>query len=106
MSLNRVSISRLILGCLYVLLIASGARVLAQDTTVQDKKVIQEVPINPLLKNHTNWFDPVKIYDLRREHYPLPDAQVPKGIRYDVYSAVGYDLANTMIIKGPNKNRL
>ncbi len=103
MSLNRVSISCLTLG-LSVLLVTLSVPALAQDSRAQDKKVVQEVPINPLLKNHTNWFDPVKIYDLRQDHYPLPDAQFPKGVRYDVYSAVGYDLANTMVIRGPKRS--
>jgi alkyl sulfatase BDS1-like metallo-beta-lactamase superfamily hydrolase len=105
MPLNRVSISRLVLG-LSVLLFTLSAPALAQESSARDKELVQQVPINPLLKNHTNWFDPVKIYDLRRDHYPLPDDQVPKDLKYDVYSAVGYDLANTMVIKGPSKNRL
>ncbi len=100
MSLNLSLVLRRASGCLTALLVVFCAQSLAQDST----KVIQEVPINPLLKNHTNWFDPVKIYDLRKDHYPLPDAQVPKDISYDVYSAVGYDLANTMVIKGPKRS--
>lgn len=103
MPLNRVSISRVVL-CLSVLLIALSAPALAQDKGAQDRNVIQEVPINPLLRNHTNWFDPVRIYDLRKDHHPLPDDRFPKEIKYDVYSAVGYDLANTMVIKGPARS--
>ncbi|HVZ50346.1 MAG TPA: alkyl sulfatase dimerization domain-containing protein [Pseudolabrys sp.] len=60
------------------------------------------VPVNPKLSAHTNWFEPVKIYDLQRDHYPLPDKDYPKGLSYRVYSAVGYDLANTIVVKGPN----
>src|SRR5438270_3384135 len=105
MPLNRVSISRLVLG-LSVLLFTLSAPALAQESSARDKELVQQVPINPLLKNHTNWFDPVKIYDLRRDHHPLPDDQFPKDLKYDVYSAVGYDLANTMVIKGPSRNRL
>lgn len=108
MPMNRVSISRLMLCCLAVLLVALGslarAQDVAQDKTSQDQKMVQQVPINPLLKNHTNWFEPVKIYDLRKEHYPLADALFPKDIKYDVYSAVGYDLANTMVIRGPKRS--
>jgi alkyl sulfatase BDS1-like metallo-beta-lactamase superfamily hydrolase len=100
MPLNRVSISRLVLG-LSVLLFTLSAPARAQESSARDKELVQQVPINPLLKNHTNWFDPVKIYDLRlkNDHYPLPDELFPKEIKYDVYSAVGYDLANTMVIK-------
>lgn len=104
MPLSRVSISRLLQGCVTVLLISLGAPALAQDKAAQDQKVIQQVPINPLLKNHTNWFDPVRIYDLRKDHYPLPDERFPTEIKYDVFSAVGYDLANTMVIKGPRRD--
>src|SRR5947207_10544433 len=100
MSSNLSSILRRASLCVIVLLFVFCTQSLAQDST----KEIQQVPINPLLKNHTNWFDPVKIYDLKKDHYPLPDANYPKDIKYEVYSAVGYDLANTMIIKGPKIN--
>jgi linear primary-alkylsulfatase len=100
MSINLSSILRRASLCGIALVF-----VFCTQSHAQDSSRIQEVPINPLLKNHTNWFDPVKIYDIRRDHYPLPDAQVPKDVRYDVYSAVGYDLANTMVIKGPKNSR-
>ena len=99
MSLNLSSILRRASLCGIALLF-----VFCTQSRAQDSSKIQEVPINPLLKNHSNWFDPVKIYDLKQDHYPLPDANYPKDIKYEVYSAVGYDLANTMIIKGPKKN--
>lgn len=59
------------------------------------------VPANVLLAEHSNWFTPAKIYDLRREHYPL--ASYPAGLNYEIYSAVGFDLANTILIKGPSR---
>ena len=55
------------------------------------------VPANPLLVNHSKWFDTPKIYDLRAEHFPLKD--YPKDLNYEIYSAVGFDLANTIVIK-------
>jgi linear primary-alkylsulfatase len=64
----------------------------------QDRPEIK-VPVNPLLERHTNWFKPQKIYDLKQDHYPLKE--VPRDLTYDVYSAVGFDLANTIVIKGP-----
>lgn len=100
MSINLSSILRRASLCGIALLFVFCTQSLAQNST----KEIEQVPINPLLKNHTNWFDPVKIYDLSKDHYPLPDANYPKDIKYEVYSAVGYDLANTMIIKGPKTN--
>lgn len=100
MSINLSLILRRASLCAIALLFVFCTQSLAQNST----KEIEQVPINPLLKNHTNWFDPVKIYDLSKDHYPLPDANYPKDIKYEVYSAVGYDLANTMIIKGPKTN--
>lgn len=100
MPVNLPSILRRASLCSIALLFVFCTQSLAQN----DNKAVQQVPINPLLKNHTNWFDPVKIYSLKQDHYPLPDADYPKDIKYEVYSAVGYDLANTMVIKGPKKN--
>src|SRR5437588_3583013 len=100
MSRNLSTILRTASLCSIALLFVFSTQSLAQNSTKQ----VEQVPINPLLKNHTNWFDPVKIYDLSKDHYPLPDANYPKAIKYEVYSAVGYDLANTMIIKGPKTN--
>ena len=100
MSHNLSSIFRRASLCSIVLLFVFCSQSIAQNS----QKQVEQVPINPLLKNHTNWFDPVKIYSLKQDHYPLPDADYPKDIKYEVYSAVGYDLANTMIIKGPKTN--
>lgn len=61
------------------------------------------VPVNPKLSAHTAWFEPVKIYDLKKEHFPLPDSAFPRGLKYETFSAVGYDLANTIVIHGPNR---
>lgn len=72
--------------------------VLCAPTLAQDKPEVK-VPVNPLLENHSNWFKPRQIYNLKKDHFPLQ--QVPAGLKYDVYSAVGYDLANTIVIKGP-----
>lgn len=74
--------------------------VLAATASAQEPP--ERVPVNPLLSAHTAWFEPVKVYDLKNEHFPLRD--YPRGLKYEVYSAVGYDLANTMVIKGPTKN--
>ena len=63
------------------------------------------VPVNPKLSAHSRWFDPARIYDLQKDHFPLPDSQYPSGLSYRVFSAVGYDLANTMVIRGPNRDR-
>lgn len=61
------------------------------------------VPVNPKLSAHTRWFEPVQIYDIKKDHFPL--REIPRGLKYEVHSAVGYDLANTMVIKGPAKTK-
>lgn len=68
------------------------------------QQIPELVPVNPLLSAHTAWFEPVKIYDLKKDHYPLPDSAFPRGLTYEVHSAVGYDLANTIVIQGPARN--
>lgn len=60
------------------------------------------VPANVLLAEHSNWFSPPKIYALKTEHYPL--ANYPADLGYDVHSAVGFDLANTILIQGPTRD--
>ena len=69
--------------------------------TTAPSRAQEAVPVNPLLSAHSSWFDPVHIYDLQKEHFPLPDGDYPKGLSYEVFSAVGYDLANTIVIRGP-----
>src|SRR2546423_9767125 len=81
------------------MLLALCAPLLAQDKDRPEVKV----PVNPLLENHSKWFKPKKIYDLKQYHCPLK--QIPQDLSYEVYSAVGFDLANTIVIKGPNRRR-
>ncbi|MBI3652380.1 MAG: MBL fold metallo-hydrolase [Acidobacteria bacterium] len=71
----------------------------AQDKYAPEHNPEPTVPVNPLLQGHSKWFTPKKIYDLKTDHQPL--AQFPARLNYDIYSAVGYDLANTILIKGP-----
>jgi alkyl sulfatase BDS1-like metallo-beta-lactamase superfamily hydrolase len=61
----------------------------------------EAVPVNPLLSAHSSWFEPATIYNLQKQHFPLPDSDYPKNLTYEVHSAVGYDLANTIVLKGP-----
>jgi len=58
------------------------------------------IPANPLLVGHTNFFCPVKVYDLKND--PASKGSFPAGLNYNVYSAVGYDLANSMMLVGPS----
>ncbi|HEX2225459.1 MAG TPA: alkyl sulfatase dimerization domain-containing protein [Thermoanaerobaculia bacterium] len=63
--------------------------------------VTAEVPVNPLLENHSNFFDPAQIYDLVSN--PRLSPHVPKDLSYQSYTAVGYDLANTIVLVGPTR---
>jgi alkyl sulfatase BDS1-like metallo-beta-lactamase superfamily hydrolase len=84
MPLKRSSIS-------IVLLLLTGLAVTAAA----------QVPVNPLLTQHSNFFDPAQIWDIQKDAYSKPHR--PAGLTYQVYSAVGYDLANTIVIVGPTK---
>jgi hypothetical protein len=59
-----------------------------------------QIPANPLLVGHTNFFCPVKVYDL--ENDPSSKSSFPAGLNYNVYTAVGFDLANSMMLVGPS----
>ncbi|MBL8298162.1 MAG: hypothetical protein JNN30_07440, partial [Rhodanobacteraceae bacterium] len=74
----------------------------ADSTTPPPIPSVGIVPANVLLAEHSNWFSPPKIYSLRNEHYPLPN--YPADLSYEVYSAVGFDLANTILIQGPKRD--
>jgi alkyl sulfatase BDS1-like metallo-beta-lactamase superfamily hydrolase len=58
-------------------------------------------PANQLLVDHRNWFVPAQIWDIQKD---LPLAKYrPQGLTYSAYSAVGFNLANTIAIIGPTK---
>ncbi|HEV7767628.1 MAG TPA: alkyl sulfatase dimerization domain-containing protein [Thermoanaerobaculia bacterium] len=58
-------------------------------------------PANPQLVQHKNWFSPAQVWDVQTDA-PLAKYR-PKGLTYSAYSAVGYNLANTIAIVGPTK---
>jgi alkyl sulfatase BDS1-like metallo-beta-lactamase superfamily hydrolase len=58
-------------------------------------------PVNPLLERHSNFFEPARIYDIQTDAYSK--SQMPAGLSYKAYMAVGYDLANTILILGPTQ---
>ncbi|HLG14386.1 MAG TPA: alkyl sulfatase dimerization domain-containing protein, partial [Blastocatellia bacterium] len=93
----RISLTnvRRYLGCLAF---ALASIVIA---AAQDKDQQQKIPANPRLVRHTNFFVPERVYDLQAD--PYSKRHLPDGLAYQVYSAVGYDLANTMMIVGPDK---
>src|SRR5205823_12812741 len=59
-------------------------------------------PANPLLVNHKNWFVPAQIWDIQKD--PSLARYRPANLTYSAYSAVGFSLANTIAIIGPNKD--
>lgn len=70
-----------------------AASVLAQDATPPPP------PANQLLENHKHWFRPKEIWDIQND--PRLKPHRPEGLRYKAYSAVGFNLANTIAIVGP-----
>lgn len=56
------------------------------------------VPANPLLEQHSNFFKPVEVWDLQTT--PVCQERT-KGLGYRMYSAVGFNLANTVLLVGP-----
>ena len=69
-----------------------AASVLAQDAPPPP-------PANQLLENHKHWFRPKEIWDIQND--PRLKPHRPEGLRYKAYSAVGFNLANTIAIVGP-----
>mmetsp|Transcript_5352 Transcript_5352/g.15082 ORF Transcript_5352/g.15082 Transcript_5352/m.15082 type:complete len:744 (-) Transcript_5352:134-2365(-) len=88
---------------LLVLVTISNAR----SDSFTERQIVQigcvdsdlDVPANEVLLNHNKFFcpDPV-IYDLR-DSAPTPP---PQELQYQAYLAVGYNLANTVILIGPS----
>ena len=56
-------------------------------------------PANPKLVQHKNWFVPAHVWDIQKD--PKLAKHMPKGLTYTAYSAVGFNLANTIAIVGP-----
>ncbi|MCH9648979.1 MAG: MBL fold metallo-hydrolase [Deltaproteobacteria bacterium] len=63
-----------------------------------------EVPVptpeNVIQKRHTEFFQPRKVYDFQQDAVIARD--VPPGLSYKLFSAVGFNLANSMMTIGPN----
>jgi alkyl sulfatase BDS1-like metallo-beta-lactamase superfamily hydrolase len=88
------------LAVLLALQISISAPAFAQQPTPPEKAK-EEVPANPRLIRHTNFFTPKRVYDLQLDPYSKP--HLPEGLNYQTYTAVGYDLANSIMIVGPDK---
>lgn len=65
-------------------------------------QVVPSPPAAPQeLKDHQRWFVPAKVWDIQTD--PKLSKYRPANLKYAAYSAVGYSLANTIAIVGPNK---
>ena len=76
--------------CLAGLLVA-GAAMAAEK--------VPPVPANPLLLDHSNFFKPIEIYELDRLE---GCAERIAPLSYRAYSGVGFNLANTIFLVGPD----
>jgi alkyl sulfatase BDS1-like metallo-beta-lactamase superfamily hydrolase len=87
-------LSRSLPGALLAALIFTGA-----TPAVIAAEKAPTVPANPLLLSHSNFFKPIELYELDR----LPGcAEKIAPLAYRAYSAVGFNLANTILLVGPD----
>jgi alkyl sulfatase BDS1-like metallo-beta-lactamase superfamily hydrolase len=56
---------------------------------------------NRLLVKHSNFFVPAQIWNIQTDAYSRGER--PRGLTYDSYSAVGYDLANAIVLMNAKK---
>ncbi len=89
MQRSKFSVITLFVCCL---LLALNQPVLTQT---KDGKVKN----NPLLEQHSNFFKPT-VYDLQKD--AKSKDHFPKDVTYRAFSAVGYDLANSMMLVDMN----
>jgi alkyl sulfatase BDS1-like metallo-beta-lactamase superfamily hydrolase len=61
----------------------------------------EDLPANRHLVQHSNFFVPEQIWDIQTDAYSRGER--PKGLVYDSYSAVGYDLANAIVLMNAKK---
>ncbi|MDX2040645.1 MAG: alkyl sulfatase dimerization domain-containing protein [Acidobacteriota bacterium] len=85
-SSNKFSICIVLIG----LMLAVGFQSLAQTQSPTEK-----VRNSPRLEQHSNFFKPT-VYDLQND--AKSKDHFPKGLGYLAYSAVGYDLANSIML--------
>jgi len=58
-------------------------------------------PANRHLVQHSNFFVPAQIWNIQTDAYSRRER--PQGLAYDAYSAVGYDLANAIVLMNAKK---
>lgn len=60
----------------------------------------KSLPANPLLEAHSAFFAE-NVYHLETLDYSAP--HVPENLSYQIFSGVGYNLANSMLLVGPDR---
>lgn len=61
-----------------------------------------KIPAVGALVDHSLFFDPAGIYDFQTDPYVREHGKPPADLRYQAYSAVGYNLANSLLLVGPD----
>lgn len=77
--------------CVLLALLASAPAAAAEKAPL--------IPANELLLGHSNFFHPVQVYDLQRM---AGCDQKMAPLSYKAYSAVGFNLANMIVLVGPD----
>jgi alkyl sulfatase BDS1-like metallo-beta-lactamase superfamily hydrolase len=72
----------------------------AQEQPCPNPTPTPSIPANKLLEEHSNFFCPSTVYDLKNDAKSKPN--FPTTVKYDAYSAVGYDLANSIMLSTPS----
>jgi alkyl sulfatase BDS1-like metallo-beta-lactamase superfamily hydrolase len=92
------SVSRHAVYAGLALLLAAGSA-LAAPKELRPEAKPPLIPANELLLGHSKFFQPVKVYDLQEEAV-CRERLAP--LAYKAYSAVGFNLANTIVLVGPD----
>jgi len=61
----------------------------------------EDLPANRHLVQHSNFFAPEQIWNIQTDAYSRGER--PRGLNYDSYSAVGFDLANAIVLMNARK---
>ena len=70
------------------------------SNTPANPSALADLKPDPLLVDHSNFFEPEYIYSSFDEDGYIIDFK-PEGLTYQVYSAVGFGLANSIMLVGP-----
>jgi len=86
---------------LLVAALSAAAAVTPQAAPLNAPLRTENQPANRHLVQHSNFFTPEQIWNLQTDAYSRGER--PQGLAYDAYSAVGYDLANAIVLMNAKK---